>query len=276
MFCFTISNVVEAAPNPKNISQEQTTFRNEKNYEWALGLRSFQWDYQEVVNGNNFVSDSGILYGIGGRFNQFINNFILGIDAEFVVGETFYDGSQTNLNTGVRTPYQADSTNSIFNSEATLGYLFKHENYFFVPKVGISYRRLRNYNREDDPSDYDRVIEYYYAPIGIQTQVLFSEKRKISLEAFYNNFILGQVETAIGINNTSVFNEQESGSGYEFSISYEEKFKDFNISIGPFYRRWLIEQSEVVSISTTSGGTATVTEPENKTDIYGLSVLFVF
>lgn len=275
---FVSINKVAGAEKDANINQstENTvTSDKPKNINLHIGPLVYFWDYEEISSGERFIRDSGFLYGLQGRFDYTWNSILFSARGSAVYGTTDYDGSLQNLNNNTKEPYQSDSKNSILDGGFHLGYILRpRADFSIIPQVGIKTWYLQNFEQSDDPYDYDRIVNYIYAPVGLQIKNSLSDRSNLSLEAFYNNFINGTAESYLG--NGVVINEQTEGEGYEFSIAYEMQLENSILSIGPFYRKWVVEDSDTVEVATTNNGTVLITEPANETKIYGLNFLFIY
>ncbi len=254
---------------------DQTNSQDSSKTNYKIGPVAYQWAYTEYDDGVLFINDEGMLYGLQGIYESNGEGLYYRLEGSGAFGNTNYEGSLQNIATGQRTPHTSDSRNMILEGGVLGGYSLRAMGtVVLTPMAGLKTWYLRNLEISNDPYDYERIIRYYYVPIGFQTKFYLNNDSRLSLESFFNYFIAGTVESYIG--GGVVVNDQNAGEGYNISIAYEQDFDGFSLSVGPFYRRWLIEDSNTETVSTSSGGVVFVTEPENETEIYGMNFLFRF
>jgi len=228
------------------------------------------YDYEEEVNGAFFMSDeSGLPFiSIGIRDWDTKSNvagkpplsFLYTTDLTY--GEVDYTGSGT---------MKKDYYKARFEGYAV--YDYKQ----FSPFIGLGYRRLLDDSGGSVSSTgafaYDRLSEYFYAPIG----TIFNASDKVTIKAQYNLFIAGQQTSYLsdfsgGLNDLE--NDQNSGWGFDAAIDYKI---DDKWSIYAFYRYWDIDDSETGTV--TFLGTAiseSALEPQNITEEIGIGIAYEF
>jgi len=250
--------------------QVQSIQERSFNKKLFFGVEAVNWDYKEIVANNKiFMKDSGNLYGIKIRYQNYFESihFLLRTHMRYLYGATNYSGS---YNDG--TPVKLKTSNSIFETRVTGGFSFAPNAKFSItPYSGLSYRILTNPD-SGTPGDYSRQITYTMLPIGAHTNIALNNKQSLEFGVEYSYLIEGTVNTYIF---GGVRNKQKKGFGWEANASFYHDFESFTFGVGPYYRIWDFEDSETV-YRETSRGIYSFKEPKNLTKQMGInfSVLF--
>ncbi|MFP4572218.1 MAG: autotransporter outer membrane beta-barrel domain-containing protein [Desulfobacterales bacterium] len=223
----------------------------------------------------------GFMYGVSGEINYHgISEgkapLMASLSVEFLVGEMDYDGG-----TWAGDPAKADTDDWIFHARELLGYdFFVNGNHLITPFVGIAYRY---WNDEiDGIGGYEREIQYWYSPIGVQTLSRLSDQWTLGLSAEYNLFWSGLVKSHLSdvspvVNDPSVSQDFGDGYGLRFSADFIRKFSDrHSMVIEPYITYWDIDDSDFATLREQGVPVGWVYEPANETLSYGLRVSFGF
>ena len=228
------------------------------------------YDYEEEVNGAFFMSDESSypFISVGIRDWDIKSNvagksplsFLYTTDLTY--GEVDYTGSGT---------LEKDYYKARFEGYAV--YDYKQ----FSPFIGLAYRRLLDDSGGSVSSTgglgYDRLSQYFYAPIG----TIINANDKVTIKAQYNLFISGKQESSFSDISPLVTDlnvDQDSGWGFDATIDYKI---DDKWSVYGFYRYWDIDDSDI--------GTATLIgtelsaqffEPQNITEEIGIGITYKF
>lgn len=198
------------------------------------------------------------------------------LSVELLAGEMDYDGGTWGGDS-----VKADTDDWIFQARELLGYdFFVKGNHLITPFVGIGYRY---WNDEiDGIGGYEREIQYWYSPIGVQTLSRLSDQWTLGLSAEYDIFWTGRVKSHLsdvspGFNDPSVSQDFGDGYGLRFSADFTRKFSDrYSMVIEPYITYWDIDDSDLATLRFQGVPVGRVYEPANETLSYGLRVSFGF
>ncbi len=222
------------------------------------------------------MSDKGFLVGLRMR-NDILRAgaFSLYGDLEASYGQTRYDGSISNVQTGEVTPLRSDSRNFIYQSELGARQVIP------LGEFGIGFKAgLRAYGLENKmlgPGAYDRSIFQVYAPVSADLFWRVSTAYVLGLRASYAWFLYGRVTSNLAMavwGWPSVTNFQDSGKAAEAEI-FLQPLGNERFSLGVRYSHHEIGESRPVSFRIGEDVT-TVTEPTNRTKRYSLFVGYAF
>ncbi|MBP8304154.1 MAG: hypothetical protein KBE04_08525 [Phycisphaerae bacterium] len=160
--------------------------------------------------------------------------------AEFMAGfgQVDYDG---HLMDG--TPYSFTGTDSMrIEPRLLLGRAVDYAGVRVSPYVGIGYRRLDN-AQSGDPAGYDRLSQYLYSPIGLQTRASLKGSWRIGGTLEYDLFWIGRQES--GLVDPPIQNDQRSGYGLRASIQFTRRQDASELVFEPYVVYWDIRTSEV-------------------------------
>ncbi len=239
------------------------------NHPYRLSLGSVAYTYVEpgVMSLNGRLTELDFSY----RWQPFHTSLplalVFGLDS--FLGRTHYDGSISNLDTGVRTPVQDSSNERIFNLQGvfTAGFFESLEG-----AAGFAIWSLKN--KVDGAASYTRDINYFYLPLSLSYQARAWSALRLSVGAQYNVFLFGTVESRLSeINpgNSDIHNEQTSGSGYKLRVAAAWDFPTWILNVELYIQQWNIADSNKVDVSTTRG-MIQLWEPRNKTTMSGVNL----
>ncbi len=245
----------------------------------SIGLETVDWKYEEFSSdGSTFMKDSGQLSGFVFSYQRLSqsNVFYWKLFLRYVGGDTHYDGAYQNGD-----PVEFDTENHILWLGAEWGFpIFENELFFLAPHFGLTGRALEN-PKSDTEGDYGRGITYSYIPLGLTANFFLGQNMQLSLDATYNHFLGGTVETRLSdIGGSDFENKQEEGTGHELSATLSYFFNSWSMGLKTYYEYWDIEDSESVYSYGTNGNGDLVLyelkEPKNETKMLGFQLLFNF
>ncbi len=108
--------------------------------------------YRETYGGHTLDTENGWMPSLGGgasfllrkRPNSMWNNVYARVDLQFTFGDTDYDGSLQDRNTGAITPYKGLTKDMVDTIDFKLGYAFPlGHNALVIPYANVGYRYWR-------------------------------------------------------------------------------------------------------------------------------------
>jgi hypothetical protein len=241
---------------------------NTLTFSWAPGVEVHHQSYREP---SLAVSEDGWFGGLTLDARAVYNAWQLRGEAQLAYGRMDYSGSG-NIN-GI------DDLQAEFRVLAAYALTFNSRGDQATPYVGYGYRYLGDYVGGKTSSTgavgYDRVSQYHYIPIGLETRFGLAPGWSVKPRAEYDYFIHGTQDSYLsqavrGLGD--LHNGQTSGYGIRGSITAETYFGATPVEFGPFVRYWHIDQSDtqpVVFRGITVGGGF---EPDNHTTEVGFGV----
>jgi hypothetical protein len=238
-------------------------------FEIGLNLGYFHYE-EEDFN----VDWDGFMYGLIGSYT-YHNVIMFHTSLEYAQGEIQYDGA-----TQEGTPLKEDTDDWIVEWRGLLGYDFTSKGHLITPFLGIGYRYWND--DIDGPSGYEREVEYWYSPIGIETFSPLSGAWTWGISAEYDIFWGGTVKSYLsdflaGLNDPEV--DQDSGDGYglRFSLRFNRGFANNSaLTIEPYVTYWNINESDIGTLTFYGVPIANVIEPSNETLTYGVRIGWQF
>lgn len=238
-------------------------------HDLALNYSLFSFYYEEPV-----MDLTGYLTGPAVSYTHHTDsNIMLHIGAEFLMGETDYDGQYTD-----GTSLSTDTDDYLWNLRLLAGYDFKVDDSFAVtPYLGLGLRYWNDVIK--GTGGYEREISYFYFPLGLETAKVFAETWKWSTRAEYDLFGGGHVKSHLGdavagCNTTE--NEQDQGWGMRLSTSLLKQFEKVAVSLEASYRYWSVEESDKDDLTYYGTKIGYVSEPRNDTQMLGLTLAVHF
>lgn len=253
--------------------------------ESSMGAEFSYFKYEEP----DLMEEEGPLFGVYGEYvvrtpendkvssceeflSSYRNNYVFGIDAQFLAGQVDYDSRDTG---------SIDNINDyMFEIRGVAGYDFPmFEQTVWTPYFGIGYRYLNDDSggktSTTGAAGYERESNYVYVPLGVKTNTPLSELWQLGFNVEYDVFVDGtqksHLEDVSPALNT-LENDQEDGFGARGSIQFARYADTWNLLVEPFIRYWDVNDSNVSVI--TCGGTpcAAGYEPKNTSWEYGVKV----
>lgn len=234
--------------------------------ETQLGVRAGSYRYEESYKGGTLmtnVADSG-KWGIDAiRSINLENHWFARLEGSLDVGSVSYEGSGTIK--GI--PESSIDLRALLGSD-----LRESGRAMWAPFLGVGYRRLDSDMRgvsSTGASGYRRRSEYIYIPVGAAWRRLVEEGRWSVVGEV--DFLGSGMQTSwlsdVSASYNDPKNPQSSGIGYRISV--EREIGDW--AIGVWWRRWDIQDSQVVDWTQNGSKIGTVIEPANKTTEAGVS-----
>ena len=126
---------------------------------------------------------------------------------------------------------------------------------------------------------YDRVISYFYIPVGTGLSVPFGGKGvAIEFGGEYRIFLDGESESDFSDIDPAlpdVTLDQDDGGGFRLHAAAVFPLGRRAISVGPFYERWTVDPSEEFLIEE-DGEQFAIQEPRSRSERFGIAALFRF
>lgn len=236
-----------------------------------IGLNLSYFDYEE----QDFdVKWDGFMYGLIGSYT-YHNEIMFRTSLEYTRGDINYDGA-----TQGGTPVKEDADDSVLEWRGLLGYDFSFNGHLITPFFGIGYR----YWNDDIEGSYayEREVEYWYSPIGIETVSPLSGPWTWGIAAEYDFFLGGTVKSHWsdvfpGFNSPEVDQNWGDGYGLKFSLRFKRAFANSSaLSIEPYISYWDIDESDIGTLTLYGIPAAHLIEPDNETLTYGIRIGWQF
>jgi hypothetical protein len=273
------SLLLSASAHAASQSQGIEQSRAQTPFEDAPDRRGYTLGYQFGMfsYGENGMKDSGSLHGVAYAYDHRTENSVLAyrVEADAMLGLLTYDGALIHLDAKGSaprsTPHSTSTLDYVINARALVGLAFDTSSTGEVrPFAGLGYRYL-NDNMAGEGS-YEREVTYIYLPLGISGAATFNNGWSLRAAVEYDRLLSGLVKshlTQLG-RGSDPENRQGRGDGYRASLDISGKVNErYDLHVMPFYQEWHIQDSDLQYVDTTFGSAQ---EPENRTEIFGLSV----
>ncbi|MDQ3482995.1 MAG: hypothetical protein M3448_06275, partial [Pseudomonadota bacterium] len=155
-----------------------------------------------------------------------------------------------------------------------------------TPFLGYGYRLHRDFgagrNTQSGLAGFDRETEYSYVTAGLAAGIPLGGRKRLNLSGQYNFIVGGEVESRFSeIDSTApdITLGFKGGHGLEASAMLSLPVgRRHALNVGPFIRRWELNESESFTIANPDDPSETITfvEPESRTTEIGLRVSFSF
>lgn len=265
--------------------------QSSKRHSFDVGPEVYYFYYQETQPveffGREFpdevvMEQDGLFYGVGGAytFRGWVsssaekvsgadNGLMLRTEGRFAVGNVDYDG-QTQAGEPLTVTDIDDHTMEL---RPLIGLGSESETGEWVLYTGFGYRYL-NDDLSKFAGGYERESNYYYIPIGFWMQGPASNDWTTRWTLEGDILVRGLQRSHLSDLDLGLEDvENEQRGGWAFRTSYRfERTGDIGLVLEPFFRVWLINKSEVETIS----GGIPVYEPKNATIEGGVSLLIRF
>jgi hypothetical protein len=245
-----------------------------------VGLEVFQIGYKEFAEGDLFIRQDGRMVGINLSFVQPI--------AAGLFGRALLSGASGSVD------YDPLDEAVVEDIGQSSGRLELHLGYDFLLKGGASITPFAGFGvrvYEDESGGrqteagllgYDREVAYRYIPVGLAASIPVGGRTRINLSGQYNHLIGGEVNnlfSRIDPEAPDVKLGFNGGHGLEASAMLSLPVgRRHAINVGPFIRRWELNESESLTLVNPDDPDESVTllEPGNRTTEVGLRVSFSF
>lgn len=262
---FATDTIIKDTHEPKH----NTRFSLKTKDKIEIGLQTYWYKYEEEVDGNFFMSNTGQKYGLSltGIKNVGNNMYVIG-DVRYATGDVEYKSAS---GTGDVSDHMYEARLLVGSERVTDGTLWSSF-------IGLGYRYLFNDLRDLGSGGYRRESQYVYIPIGVTHRFRINHKSRISTTLEYDYFVKGEQKSYlsdIGPAYAAVFgdpvNDQNDGHGIKFNTSYEEE----SWSVGVFFNYWKIEDSDT-NYYPDPPFVYSLVEPENETKEIGVQLKYRF
>lgn len=241
----------------------------------SVGLESYSEVYTEydTTQGNaKFMQESALMRGINSRVEFALSPVhVAFVTARYATGQSDYIGGYQNA-AGTYSGYGSLRSYGTPRSIYELGVGLA----FFEPLsvgIGVNQRVLEDH-LEFTAGGYYRKNTILYDYAFIKYDFLL-DSVKITPKATYKHLIGGKQYSGPSFGMTQgTTNTQNSGSGYNFEVSFIFPAGNRTVELTPFYRFMEIQNSDWVSTNTGTG--MGVIEPKNRTVETGVSVQLLF
>ncbi|MBN2514850.1 MAG: autotransporter outer membrane beta-barrel domain-containing protein [Deltaproteobacteria bacterium] len=227
--------------NIANIERQDRVLGLWKKHSWGLQPELSFIEYEEP----DVMQEKGFMYGIGGSY-AYHNNIMLRMEGRYSYGQVDYKNSGTIDNID----------DHMIECRGLMGYDFSLSYVIIItPYAGFGYRYLN-----DDASGmmsstgaygYERESNYFYSPIGIETNFLLIHDWSFGITFEFDIFWKGKQKSHLGqvAGYDDIENDQDDGYGVRGSAKLQKRNGTVDFIIEPFFRYWNIEESEATQDS---------------------------
>jgi hypothetical protein len=247
---------------------------------FKVGIESANWNYNETVDGKEFMNNTGVLSGVSFSYQNMTTShlYFWGYNFRYLSSDnTVYQGGTQG---GESLTMLME--NKITEHEFLFGWnLLESDkwNIYLKPYFGLSFRRLEN-PKNGYIGSYTRESQYTTLPLGTEVVFNINDESTISFNATYNALLgasttsrLSEVDSAY----SDTVNRQPDGYGYKVSSSYTHYLGNQSLIISAYHRVWSFEDSEEdVALDYGFGYGIVVVEPKNVTDMTGINLAIGF
>jgi len=240
---------------------------------WEIAFEYDSVEYEERDWGTKLMEEDGSLFGLGIAWTGHRPGGLMArLATDFVGGGLEYDGQ-----TQAGTPVKEDTDDFIWRLRGLIGYDFEWPEFALTPYTGIAYRYWNN--DVGGLGGYEREIQYWYTPIGIETVAPLGEKWTWGLRGEYDLFWGGTVKSHLsdvldGLNDPTV--DQDDGYGARGSVYFKRRFENVSLGLELFIRYWDIDRSDADTLTFRGIPVGVGLEPKNETTVTGLRVSLLF
>lgn len=199
----------------------------------TLSAEANIFNYEEDLGAIGHESD-GVIYGFGAGYTlRFPKAWFLRLNGHYSQG----DSEVSVLGTVAGTTSQ-----KFYQGALEWGRDFGFDGAISVaPFIGVGYRRW-----EDDSATYtgyDRLVTFWYIPVGLTAYYGMGSNWVISLRGEYQ-FLVGGAETDSYTSGLELTYDYARGFGVAGELLLRKRFSErFAIEFGPFMRYWSIDWS---------------------------------
>ena len=251
------------------------------NKEYSIGFEISGYKYQEVYDGEKFMSIEGKRYGLSYEYlsrKSTEKSSFWSYQVDLSYGDLIYDGGfqdgKIKFKVNCRTDWYQEHRLLYglalpFNDNASV----------VMPYLGFCFRglfnRVNDYTiiKDGNPAKivgYDRYSMYLYIPLSIILRSELDNEWLFSFTPEFDLFLIGQQISGIDANGDGepIKNEQYRGYGFRVSSRVSKKIEDkFAVFLEPIVKYWNIADSDIVN---------RFLEPKNNTVEYGVKVGITF
>jgi len=228
------------------------------------------------------MKEKGPFYGVLGAYTyrgalgfEKLSKGMLKLEGRLVYGKVNFDGQLVDGNT-----YRIRNVDDFLGEVRALGgYDFPiFESTTITPFTGFGYRFLKD-NLSKDNAGYRREANYFYSPIGAETNTPLAQGWSAGVSAEYDFFWFGRQDTFYSDLDplfSDITNDQNKGYGLRGSLKVHKEMEDKNFIFEPYVNYWNIGSSDTVGLKHTGVVGHLITEPKNNSTEIGMRVAVEF
>ncbi len=258
--------------------QQQVAGSGQSGFSVSAGYNGAQLNYKEIDPNARGVldKDTGWQNGatVEGRYDGEVLKVPFFMRANFDYlgsGSTRYNGALQNGTTLIMT-----TSENIYKTEFNAGFkVWNPMSFTLAPYLGIGYRDWER--GKDVLPDYKESYTWWYGVAGANLAYRATGRLLLGLDAALLLPISPEMQTNVaGLYDTATFHIR-SRAGYRvqlpasYDVYKDEKYKIFTF-LTPYYERWNVGQSPVVTLTRGGNPVATGIEPTSHADLYGVKV----
>jgi hypothetical protein len=238
-----------------------------------IGAEMYYYKYEEP----NFAELEGLFYGLSTNytFRNFTIPLMVRGEADLAWGVLDYSSNGTGT---------ADSNdNFVVEPRLLVGYDLAAWGGTVTPFFGVGYRYLENNMggtiSTTGAGGYDRISQYVYSPVGFEwfmpLQGEWTGVYALEFDIFWDGTQKSELsDVAVGLSDLT--NDQNDGFGFRSSLRFAGQALGYSIEIEPFFRYWLVRDSDVSPIRYQGVAVGYGLEPENQTFEAGAKILLKY
>ncbi len=172
---------------------------------------------------------------------------------------------------------------AVFEPRLLVGYDLAAWGGTVTPFFGVGYRYLENNMggtiSTTGAGGYDRISQYVYSPVGFEwfmpLQGEWTGVYALEFDIFWDGTQKSELsDVAVGLSDLT--NDQNDGFGFRSSLRFAGQALGYSIEIEPFFRYWLVRDSDVSPIRYQGVAVGYGLEPENQTFEAGAKILLKY
>jgi hypothetical protein len=254
---------------------------------FELGVEVFDYGYRERDAGETVVRDDGKFVGVSlGYVQKLGDGWLLRGRLAGAAGSVDYRSNGAVLGPDTGEQRLDNISQGIGQFEVHVGRDFMlSERTSLTPFVGFATRTLNDESGGEETDGgllgYDRDVSYAYVPLGLAFRQSTGGRGAITVSAQYNLVVGGEATSKFSDLDPELPDvkvDLKGGSGFELSAIADIPLGKNSIRVGPFLRRWSIDESESFVITNPDDPTETLelVEPKNRSTEIGLRLSFAF
>lgn len=238
-----------------------------------IGGEMYYYKYEEP----DFAELEGLFHGMSADYT--FRNFTIPLVVRGEVGLAWGVLDYSSNGTGT-----ADSNdNFVAEPRLWVGYDFEAWGGAVTPYFGIGYRYLENNMggviSTTGAGGYDRISQYVYSPVGFEwfmpLQGDWTGIYMMEFDIFWDGTQKSELsDVAAGLSDLT--NDQNGGFGFRTSVRLSGEALGYQITVEPFFRYWLVNDSDVSTIRYQGVAVGYGLEPENQTFEAGAKLLLKY
>lgn len=238
-----------------------------------IGGSLYYYKYEEP----DFAELEGLFYGMNADYTFRGFAVPLAVRGEVDLGWGVLDYSSNGTGT-------ADSNdNFVIEPRLWVGYDLQAWGGTVTPYFGIGYRYLENRMggvvSTTGAAGYDRISQYVYSPVGFEwwtpLNADWTGLYAMEFDIFWDGTQKSELsDVARGLSDLT--NDQNQGFGFRTSFRLNGPLLGYQVQIEPFFRYWLVNDSDVSTIRYQGVAVGYGLEPENQTFEAGAKLLIKY